>query len=76
MVLRGSGARRLAGTAALSLILPLAGCLPPRNVSGEPLEPVPTYVKSVKIDPRTLEPIEEEAGDERPGGPEGTPSSE
>ncbi|MHC4253414.1 MAG: hypothetical protein ACYS9X_30220 [Planctomycetota bacterium] len=76
MVLRGTRARRLAGAAALSLILPLAGCLPPRNASGEPLEPVPTHVKSVKIDPRTLKPFEEEGDDERPGGPEGTPSSE
>ena len=63
MIHRGKGRRRPGAVAALLAVIsaPLAGCLPPRNASGEPLEPIPTYVKSVRIDPRTLEPIEDEA---------------
>ena len=53
-----------------ALLIPLghAGCLPPTNRAAEPLTPVPPYVKSVKIDPRTLEPIDEEGpAAEEPG---------
>ena len=63
-MIHGCGARRpayLIVAAALALLL-LPGCL---NPSGEPFAPVPTYVTSVKIDPRTLEPFDEKAGEEK-----------
>jgi len=77
MTTGGSGRRRPKGAplaVALAALASLAGCLPPRNPSGEPLAPVPPYVKSVKIDPRTLEPIDEKTADDnpddaRPGAP-------
>jgi len=47
----------LAAAGAALILLP--GCLPPLSPSGEPLAPVPSYVTSVKIDPRTLEPVDE-----------------
>jgi len=70
MTTHGSARRRLsAATLAMAAAALgfLAGCLPPRNPSGEPLAPVPAYVKSVKIDPRTLEPIDEKTDDENAG---------
>lgn len=65
---------------ALFVLLPLsvAGCgggLPARAPSGEPLGVNP-YVTSVKIDPRTLKPLEEKKEPEKerlrnkPGAPD------
>ncbi len=70
MNFRGTRVRRSAVAAALVVALTLvAGCLPPLNPSGEPLEPVPTYVKSVRIDPRTLEPIDKKPDAPKPDAP-------
>ena len=70
MNFRRTRARRSAVAATLVVALTLvAGCLPPLNPSGEPLEPVPTYVKSVRIDPRTLEPIDTKPIDTKPDAP-------
>jgi len=78
MTTHGSARRRLSAATlatAAAALASLAGCLPPRNPSGEPLAPVPAYVKSVKIDPRTLEPIDEKATDEDPAdGRPGVPA--
>ncbi len=72
MIHRDSGRRRPAAAAAPLVIIaimalaPMAGCLPPLSQSGEPLQPVPSYVKSVKVDPRTFEPIDEKSDDATP----------
>ena len=73
MIHRDSGRRRPAAGAAFFVIAmmalaSLAGCLPPHSPSGEPLQPVPSYVKSVKIDPWTLEPIDGKSDDATPRG--------
>ncbi len=73
------GALRRAGVALFVLLsLLVAGCgggLPPRAPSGEPLGVNP-YVTSVRIDPRTLKPLEqkreqeEERERKRPAAPD------
>ncbi len=74
MIHRGTGVRLSARAAGLVFLLGplvgLAGCLPRLNRSGEPVQVLPSYVTSVKYDPRTLKPIEEEApAGEKPGAP-------
>jgi hypothetical protein len=67
MTFRG-GIRRPAAALALASLLGSAGCLPRLNRSAEPVG-APPYVTSVKIDPSTLEPIDEGEGGAAPDAP-------